>query len=168
MFSALKQGSQIYVLDKKNSPKLHIGEVQSAVSSNPNYNAFIPNNYIDNKVDITVKIDDSTLELKQINGNLGSATDPVSGIVIAENKDLMSLEVENMLQNSRKLLDSVPYHEKVIQSGEEILKKLNPRYAKEQERDEEMLNLKAKVGGMESKLDKIFDLLTTKTETLKN
>lgn len=164
MFSALRQGSQIYILDKKNDPKLTIGEVISV--SSPTYNTFGTPNYLDTKVDIKAKIDDNIIEFKQLNSSLSIASDPSTGTVITETRELMANEVDTMLQNSKRILDSIPYHEKVIHSGEEMLKKLNPKYAKEQERDEDISNLKLKVGGMESKLDRIFDILTN-TETNK-
>lgn len=166
MFSALKQGSQIYILNKKDGLNLSIGEVIS-VTAPTNYTTFNPNNYMDTKVDINIKVDGSNIELKQLGSNLSIATDPISGTIISETKELMSLEVDNIVQSSKRILENIPYHKKVINNGEDILKKLNPRYAKEQERDEDISNLKAKVGGMESKLDKIFDLLTTKSETNK-
>lgn len=165
MFSALQQGSQIYILDKKNTPKLSIGEVISVSAPTNPYNAFGTPNFMDTKVDINAKIGESTIELKQLGSNLSVASDPASGTVITETRELMQTEVDNMLQASKRVLESVPYHQSVIKSIEGMLKQLNPRYAKEQERDEDISNLKAKVGGMESKLDRIFDLLTKPENT---
>jgi hypothetical protein len=42
----------------------------------------------------------------------------------------MSNEVESLLRNSRQVIESVPYHEKAIESFEGILKDLNPQFAK--------------------------------------
>lgn len=164
MFSALQQGSQIYILDKKNTPKLSVGQVVSTTT--PTYNTFGTNSFLDSKIDINVKVGDDIIEFKQINSNLSTISDPITGTTITETRELMVSEVENMLQSSKSVINSIPYHEEVIKSGESMLKQLNPRYAKEQERDEDILNLKNKVGGMETKLDKIFDLLT-KPETIK-
>lgn len=71
----------------------------------------------------------------------------------------MSNEVDNMLQNSKSIVDSVTYHNNIISSCENILKDLNPRFAKEKERDEDINKLKDKMGGIESKMDKILTLL---------
>jgi hypothetical protein len=65
-----------------------------------------------------------------------------------------------MLQNSKNIIDSVAYHEKVIASCEEILRDLNPRFAKEKERDEDISNLKTKIGGLENKMDKLISILS--------
>lgn len=55
-------------------------------------------------------------------------------------------------------MDSVAYTNNIITSCESILKELNPRFAKEKERDEDINNLKDKMG-IESKMDKILGLL---------
>lgn len=72
----------------------------------------------------------------------------------------MSNEVDNVMQNSKSIVDSVPYHTNVVSSCEEILKDLNPRFAKEKERDEDISNLKDKMNGLESKMDEMLSLLT--------
>lgn len=71
----------------------------------------------------------------------------------------MSKEVEDMLQNSKNIVNSIEYHNNVIKSCEQILKDLNPRFAKEQERDQDISNLKSKIGDIESKMDKVLTLL---------
>lgn len=53
-----------------------------------------------------------------------------------------------------------PYHNNVISACEGILKDLNPRFAKEKERDEDISNLKTKIGGIETKMDRILTLLS--------
>ena len=83
-----------------------------------------------------------------------------NNVVITETKELMSNEVDNMLQSSKNIIDSVPYHNSVIKSCEEILKDLNPRFAKEKERDEDISNLKTRIGGIESKMDQVLTLLS--------
>jgi hypothetical protein len=72
----------------------------------------------------------------------------------------MSNEVDNMLSNSKNIIDSIPYHNSVVKSCEEILKELNPRFAKEKERDEDINNLKSKIGGLENKMDKLISILS--------
>lgn len=165
MFSALQPGDRIYILNKKNTPSLSIGEIIGTSSPLSSYNAY-SNNFLDTKINIKAKVGEDTIEFKQISSNLSIAYDPISCTTISDNKELMSSEVDGLLQSSKRVLDSIPYHEKLISSAEEMLKELNPRFAKEQERDEDISNLKSKVGGMENKLDQIYDLLT-KADTSK-
>lgn len=152
MFSALRQGSVIYILEKSEKPILKVGQVESITQPN--------NNFLMNgaTVDINVKVGNSTMEFKNVPSNY-SVTN-YNNAIITETKELMSTEVDNMLQSSRSIVDSVSYHNNVIQACEEILKDLNPRFAKEKERDEDISNLKDKMGGIESKMEQILSLLS--------
>lgn len=154
MFSALRQGSVIYILEKGEMPTLKVGQVISVTQ--PTYNS---NNYmIGSTVDINAKVGNETLEFKNVPSSQSTAN--YNNAIITETKELMFNEVDNMLQNSKSIIDSVSYHESVLLSCEEILKDLNPRFAKEKERDEDISNLKTKIGGIESKMDKILNLLS--------
>lgn len=154
MFSALRQGSIVYVLDKGDPPKLKIGQVISVTSPN-NFNYLVGNT-----VDISVRTEDQTVEYKQLPGQLSIANYNNGNTIVSESKDLMCQEVESMVRNSRNILDSVPYHEQVIVSCEEMLRELSPQYAKQKDQEEKISNLENKVGSMESKLDNIASMLT--------
>lgn len=156
MFSSLRQGSTIYILEKTNEPVLKIGQVISI--SQPTYNS----NYLMNgsTINISVKVNDQTIDFQNIVSSLSVVSQ--NNVTIAETKELMSNEVDNMLQSSKNIIDSVSYHEKVVESCENILKELNPRFAKEKERDEDISNLKNKMGGLETKMDQIISILNNK------
>lgn len=154
MFSALRQGSVIYILEKGENPTLKVGQIVSITQ--PNYS----NNFLMNgsTIDINVKVGDQNMDFKNVPSSQSTAT--YNNVIIAETKELMSNEVDNMLQSSKSIVDSVTYHNNVITSCENILKDLNPRFAKEKERDEDINNLKDKMGGIESKMDQILTLLS--------
>lgn len=125
MFSALRQGSVLYILEKGENPTFKIGSVVSVTQ--PNYNSnFLLNN---TTVDINVKVDEQNMEFKNVLST--QSVTNYNNAVITETKELMSIEVENMLQNSRNIINSTNYHNNVIASCENILKELNPRFAKE-------------------------------------
>lgn len=69
-------------------------------------------------------------------------------------------EVNSMLQTSKQIIESVDYHKKVIESCEEMLKQLDPDYAKQQERDSAIDSLKSEVGSLKNDMTKILNLLT--------
>ena len=153
MFSALRQGSVVYILEKGENPVLKIGQVVSITQ--PNYSSnFLMNG---STIDINVKVNNQNMDFKNVPSSQSIAN--YNNAVITETKELMSNEVDNMLQSSRSIVDSVAYHNNIITSCESILKELNPRFAKEKERDEDINNLKDKMGGIESKMDKILGLL---------
>ena len=153
MFSALRQGSVVYILEKGENPVLKVGQVVSITQ--PNYSS----NFLMNgaTVDINVKVNNQNMDFKNVPASQSVVN--YNNAVITETKELMSNEVDNMLQSSRSIVDSVAYHNNIITSCESILKELNPRFAKEKERDEDINNLKDKIGGIESKMDKILVLL---------
>lgn len=153
MFSALRQGSVVYILEKGENPVLKVGQVVSITQ--PNYSSnFLMNG---STIDINVKVNNQNMDFKNVPSSQSIAN--YNNAVITETKELMSNEVDNMLQSSRSIVDSVAYHNNIITSCESILKELNPRFAKEKERDEDINNLKDKMGGIESKMDKILSLL---------
>ena len=153
MFSALRQGSVVYILEKGENPVLKVGQVVSITQ--PNYSSnFLMNG---STIDINVKVNNQNMDFKNVPSSQSVAN--YNNAIITETKELMSNEVDNMLQNSKSIVDSVTYHNNIITSCESILKELNPRFAKEKERDEDINNLKDKMGGIESKMDKILSLL---------
>lgn len=155
MFSALRQGSILYILEKGETPSLKIGQIVSVTQ--PNYNNYLVNNQT---VDINVKSGNETMDFKNVPSS--QSVTSYNNVIISETKELMSNEVDNLLQNSKSIINSIDYHNNVISSCEEILKELNPQFAKEKERDEDITNLKCKIGGIETKMDKILSLLSEK------
>ena len=153
MFSALRQGAILYILEKGENPILRIGQVVS--TTQPSYS----NNFLMNgsTLGINVKVGDQNMDFKNVPSSQSVAN--CDNVIITETKELMSSEVDNMLQSSKSIVDSISYHNNVIASCENILKDLNPRFAKEKERDEDISNLKTKIGGIETKMDKILTLL---------
>lgn len=80
-------------------------------------------------------------------------------MVISETKEAMSAEVESMMAISRQVLDSVPYHEKVMEVGDGMLKELNPQFAKERQQEEKISALESKMGGIETSIEDMKQML---------
>ena len=155
MFSALSQGSPIYLLDKTSSPEYKVGEVIGV--SYPKVNPY--NIGPQNTVDLKVKIEGETQEFNSI-PSINSVISYNSGkIIISETKQGIQNEVENILQNSRQILNSIDTYKRNVKDCENILKQLNPQFAIDKERDERLSNLETRFDGFESKLDKIFNLV---------
>ena len=80
-------------------------------------------------------------------------------LIIIDNQELASTELENIVKSSKEILNNREYYEKLVVDGEEELKHINPQFAKDKARDDEFNALKEQVGGMENKLNTIIDLL---------
>lgn len=157
MFSALRQGSIVYIVEKGENAKLKIGTVINVTQ--PTYNS----NFLMNQpINISTQVNDSNMDFKNLPGNQGIAT--YNNVIISESKELMSNEINNELQRSRSIVDSASYHTNAAKAYESILKELNPQYAKEKERDEDINNLKDKMIGIESKMDQILTILAKESK----
>ena len=151
MFSALSQGSSVYLLDRTSSPKYSVGEVVGVTQPKYSYNQAT--------VDLKVKVDDVVQEFNNLPSINSFVTYNGGKLLISETKQSIQNEVETILSNSRNILDNIDTYKQNIEDCENILKQLNPQFAKDKERDEKLLNLETRFDNVESKLDKIFDLI---------
>ena len=159
MFSGVRQNNLFYILEKENEPKLRIGQVVSVSNPQPQFGQPYGQPE-DSFVDITVKVDGETMEFKKLPSSSSIADSGKGGVIVSDSKEVMNSEVESMLQSSQSILDRIDYHKKVVQNCNQILRVLNPRLAKEKERDDDISNLKNKIGGLEDKMDKILTILS--------
>ena len=157
MFSTLRQNSPIYVLDKKDSPVLKKGIIETVSPQRSKTGSFY-GQPMDMIVDIRVNIDGTSQEFKNIPASLSIAND--GNIVISETKEAMSTEVDSMLSISKQILESVDYHKDVIEKCEQILKDLNPQFAKDKLQEEKINSLESRIGGVENTLIDIKDMLS--------
>lgn len=155
MFSALSQGSPIYLLDKTSTPDYKVGEIVGV--SYPKMNPY--NVGPQNTVDLKVKIDGEVQEFNSI-PSINTVVSYNGGkIIISESKQGIQTEVENILQNSKQILNNIDTYKQNVIDCENILKQLNPQFAIDKERDERLSSLENRFDGFESKLDKIFNLV---------
>ena len=152
MFSSLTQGSIVYILDKQDRPKLKCGEVVGVSALKFQANGSI----VDLKINSEGVIQDY--------GNIPSNSSIVSynngKVTISETKQGLQNEVESTLQNSKNIVNNIEVYKQNIIDYEEILKQLNPQFAKDKERDTRLNNLELKFEGVEDKIDKILNIIS--------
>lgn len=160
MFSTLRKGATIYILDRTSEPEVKIGYIDNVTLPRPMYPTFNPavslGINMQRVVDITVRIGEEKKEFS-VPSDLSIHT--YGDYTISENKEAMISEVDSLLQNSKDIVDSVDKHKAAIDAYENILKTLNPVYAKEQERDSTIDKLTQQVNGMQSTLNRLESLL---------
>lgn len=156
MFSALNQGSLVYILDKTDGVKFKIGEIVGTT---------VPQFAIDGSgivMKLSVKINGNVAEYN----NVPSAATIVSynngKFIIAETKQSIQSEVESTLHNANYIIEHIEDYKSQITQCENVLKELNPQYAKDKARDEEIANIKSEVAGMKTNIDKILAAVTNK------
>ena len=154
MFSALRQGNIVYIIDKTDGLTLKKGQVVSNSATNMPYN-LNPNSLLT----LTIDIEGETKEFNNIPAMQSSINYNNGKLMIIDNQELASTELENIVKSSKDILDNREYYEKLVIDGEEALKLINPQFAKDKARDDEFNALKEQVGGMENKLNTIINLL---------
>lgn len=161
MFSALNQGSFVYILDKTKGIKFKIGEVIGTTNTNQtNY----PVNQIPNQpINLKVKVDDTVYDFNAISSSASLVTYDNGRFVISETKQGLQSEVYAILQNRKNIIENIPQYKNDIVECENILKDLNPEFAKDKERDERINSLSTQVTNMQSTLDKIVNLISSNT-----
>lgn len=166
MFSGLRQNGLFYILEKGDELKLKVGQVVSVSNPQPKYGQFGYNAQPEMVVDVKVKVDEETIEFKQLNANSNIANS--GSVIVSDSKEAMSAEVEGLLHTSKGILDSVSYHEKVLTSCDGILRELNPNFKKEKEQEEKIGMLEDKIVGIEGTLSDMMSMLSNALEQSKS
>ena len=163
MFSGLRQGTALYVLDKSKEPKVITGYVESVSTPHPMYPSYNPSvsfgANLQTVVDVTVKLGDDKKEFIGVPST--SIIHSYGDYVLSESKDSMIQEVTTMLENSKSIIANVEQHKSNITACEKILRELNPTYAREQERDEMIDKISGRIDRMEDILARLENKLTS-------
>ena len=161
MFSALNQGSIIYILDKTERPKFKVGEIVSISQPKVDYNSTGQfGQFQTTTVDIKVNIEGNTYEYNSIPSNYSVITYNNGKITLSETKQGLQSEVESILQNSKQIVDKINVYKQNIIDCENILKELNPQFAKDKLQEEKINSLEERIGGVEDTLGDIKDMLS--------
>ena len=160
MFSTLRKGATIYLLDRTSKPEVKIGYIDNVTMPRPMYPTYNPavsmGTNMQTVVDLTVRVGDDKKEFC-VPSNLSIHS--YGDYTLSENKEAMISEVDSLLQNSKDIINSVDKHREAIAAYEKILGDLNPVYAKEQERDSRLDSLTRQMGNMQTTLSRLESLI---------
>ena len=163
MFSALRQGSIVYILEKDNDKRYKFRKAQVTSVSSPQ---FTPNSYANGQFGGTLNITINDNGNSRDFGGLPTSENLVrynnGNVILSESRDVIINEVQSLVANSESILDedNLAYHKNVIIDGKEILASLNPQFAKEQALDKEVKTLHDRVDGIDTKLDKLITMMS--------
>lgn len=166
MFSGLPTGTALYVLDKSEEPKVVTGYIERVSAPHPMYQKYNPavsfGANLQTVVDIVLRIGN---ERKEFIGIPSTANIHAYGdYIISESRDDMIREVTTMMQNSKSIIENVEQHKSNITACENILKELNPVYAKESARDETIEDMNNRMNRMEDILARLESRLGIQTQ----
>lgn len=164
MFQGLRENGTIYILDKTNIvPKLSVGIIEKKSDVYSRYGTpTMPmmSQPMDGVIDFTLRIGNDTAELQKIPANQSVCSpEGQPNIVVSDNREAILAEVANIKRQRQEVVDAYEPSMEALSACEEMELILNPQLAKEQQRDEEINNLKDKIGGIEDSIGKIDEKL---------
>lgn len=169
MFSNLRTNSQIYILHKDSTPYVEVGHVVSVSQPQPRFpitNFMNPQELV---VDVVVRINGNDITLQKLPANLdvadqGSTT---GSLVITTSREAMNAEVDSLRQKSLSILNSVDYHQKIVQDCEILLQRLNPEFAEQKQQKQEIDMLKTQMSEMMLGMKELMAQLKSQEDTTK-
>ena len=161
MFSALNQGSPIYILDRTNGMKYSVGKVIGVTQPNQFGGGFNASSFINPNIPVLIKaeVDGVVRDFPEVTPNASFMSYNGGKTIISENVQGIQSEIENVHKKAKDILANIPFYEQEVADCENIMKQLDHRYAQDKERDERIDALSNKFSSMESKLDKILNKL---------
>ena len=108
MFSTLRKGATIYILDRTSEPEVKIGYVDNVTMPRPMYPTYNPavslGTNMQTVVDLTVRVDNENKEFC-VPSNLSIHT--YGDYTLSENKEALISEVDGLLKQSKDILSSI-------------------------------------------------------------
>lgn len=172
MFQQLRPNSQIYILHRGGeSLSIETGFVTNV--SIPRFkfsNTQVPigGQQLPNQsmvVDIAANVGGQAINYTQIDAGADIAESFGSNgesIVITTSKEAMNSEILSLKQRSQDVINSKPYHEKLITEYDKIYLELNPDYAEKEQQKSEMKSMKEQMNEMAKTMTVLLDKLNKK------
>lgn len=166
-FSTIGQGCPFYVLRKAEKPVLEVGVVKEKTvprAQYPTQNTMLNtlaamNGGTTNVLDMVVTINGSDVPFSNLPVGSEFTTYNNGETFVSCSREATLKAVDDMVQASKKALELVDYHNRVIDEGEKMVEVLNPRYKEEKERDRTIRDLQERQNAQDEKLDQILSKL---------
>ena len=165
MFNNLRQGGIFYILHKggkDKAPSLRIGQITQ--KSDPVTAAGVPPQSfgipMETFTTIEVTAGEEKYKFEKLSSNEQFRFYPAENTFITDSRDIVEQEYENQYRSSLQALETMPYHQSVVDSYDSIKCQLNPQRAKEREQEQKIGALEGKINGIEGALGNIQDMLS--------
>ena len=167
MFQSVRPNSPIYIFHKGDNPRLETGYVVNQPIPKPKY--VIPNNFGQPQelvVDLVIKTSDSTYNLNSLPAQLDISDSYSNGenLVVSDSKDAMNSEIISQKQKSLDIINSKPYHEKLIVVYDKLLSDFNPEMAEKQAQQQEISALRSQMDEMSKSMALLIEQLKNKED----
>lgn len=170
MFNTLRKGGIFYILQKGGKdqpPVLRIGQITDKTEP-VNAMGMPVQNFgmqMETFVTIEVKAGDETYKFEKLSSNEAMRFYPAENTFVTDSLDLVMQEWDSTFRTSSQVLETMPYHQSVVDADETIRCQLNPQLAKEKEQEAKIGALEGKISGIEGTLGTIQDMLAKALNT---
>lgn len=166
MFGQLRANNPLYILNRQGTPNLEIGTVISVTAPMPQLGAIgQPTMYT---VDVTARVGDQNVTYQKLPASLDIADFAGNGnVVIASQRSAMNAELQSMRQRSVDIVNSIDYHNGIIQTIDKIVQDLNPEEAQKIAQQEEINSLKLQMSQMSQGMSELMKMNKELMEQLK-
>lgn len=167
MFGQLRVNNPLYILNRQGTPNLEIGTVVSVTAPMPQIGTIgQPTMYV---VDVTARVGDQNITYQKLPANLDIADFAGNGnVVVASQRSAMNAELQSMRQRSVDIVNSVDYHNGLIQTIDKIVQDLNPEEAQKVAQQAELNMLKEQMAVMSQSLSELMKMNKDLSEQLKS
>lgn len=139
MFSNLLKNQQVFIIDKREDGVLKIGVVDEVKNQNP-YNVGLTSTM---PFDIVVKYEDGNTEsFPQLPPTQSVFTYNNGDVIVCDSRESAQMEIDKINAFCVRHIELMPHYEALRDSTEQMKRKLNPSYAKQQQTDEDIKYLK--------------------------
>jgi len=161
-FNSLGNGSPFYILRQGEKPILEVGTVKQKSQVRAKFPTQTPNLMAglqpQQVVDFIVNVNGKDETFTEIPVNVEIAQIGQS-VTFSGSREAMLQAVDNMLQCSKKALEQIDYHKRVIAESEKMIETLNPQYAENKAQAKTIMDLQERQNQQDKKLDSILEML---------
>ena len=152
MFQSARVNQTIYILSKEAVPRIEIGtitQVTQPVYKFPTAPQF--GQMQEQVVDVYANVGGAQRQFQQLPANKESANYVTGGnVFVTISRDAMNAEIATLKNEAVGIINRVEEERQKIVKYDEILMQLNPEYAENQRREQEMASMKQRMEAMAS------------------
>lgn len=161
MFGGLREGNVFYIFDK-NELTLQIGEVVEVKNPITKYGQGVypasPFAQLDKEIDIKVKVGNAIHNISQLPCDKSFSLK--NNVFVSDNEAEVKAEIDSVYRNAKYGIENQSYFQKAASACENMYVQLNPNLAKEKQQEEKIVELEKQIGSIDSKLNRMYDLLS--------
>lgn len=161
MFQSLRANNQFYILHKDSTPYVEVGTVISVSAPIPKFPSPMQpfGQPQEMTVDVVARVKENTLTFQKLPANADIADfGAASQMVLATSKEAINAEIGALRQKSVDIINSVSYHQTIIEGCDKTYSELNPEFAQKQQQAEEINTLKTQVGEITKNMNVLMEM----------